>query len=121
METTLVITKFVFFYSAQLSSILGNVTVDLCTNVMFTCEGYGVPTPTFTWKHNEAQINVIPSITIMTAYRNASNGITYICSSLSISSVRYQDRGLYMCSIQNEAGNDTITSTLFINYEGSYT
>ena len=106
------------FSPAQLSSIPGNDTVDLCTNVTFSCEGYGIPAPIITWRHNDTQINMMLSVTTATVYHNASNGIAYISSNLSISRVRYQDRGLYMCSIQNEVGNDAVTSVLSINYEG---
>ena len=96
------------------------MTVDLCFNVSFTCEGYGIPAPIITWRHNDTQINIMMlSITTATVYHNASNGIAYISSNLSISKVRYQDRGLYMCSIQNEVGNDTVTSVLSIDYEGT--
>ena len=51
-------------------------------------------------------------------YLNASNGITSISSNLSINNAKYQDRGLYICNIHNEVGNDTETYTLSINYEG---
>ena len=96
------------------------MTVDLCFNISFTCEGYGIPAPIITWRHNDTQINIMMlSVTTATVYHNASNGIAYISSNLSISRVRYQDRGLYMCSIQNEVGNDTATSVLSINYEGT--
>ena len=95
------------------------MTVDLCFNISFTCEGYGIPAPIITWRHNDTQINIMMlPITTVTVYRNAPNGIVYISSNLSISRVRYQDRGLYMCSIQNEVRNDTATSVLSINYKG---
>ena len=106
-----------YSYPAQLTSVLNNDTINLgCTNLTLTCEGYGIPAPNITWKHNGVLLDVMSSRAMV--YLNASNGITFISSSLSLNSVRYQDRGLYMCNIRNEVGNDTATSNLSINYEG---
>ena len=53
-----------------------------------------------------------------TVYYTVSNGATHIVSTLTLCSVRYWDKGQYTCSIQNEIGNDTATSTISIDYEG---
>jgi hypothetical protein len=90
--------------------------VDLCTNITLTCEGYGIPAPTIIWDHDGVQLS------IATVDHTESNGTTYISSTVSINNIRYWDRGLYMCSIQNDIGSDTAISNLSINYyEGIYT
>ena len=105
-----------FSYPAQLVYVPSNNTIDLCTNSTLTCEGYGIPAPTITWKHKGVQLDMLSIMDMV--YYNASNGIAYVSSNLSINSVKYQDGGLYMCNIHNEVGNDTAMSTLSVNHEG---
>ena len=105
-------TFLIFSYPAQLSSVPSNVAVDLCTNVTLTCEGYGIPAPNISWEHDGVQLSMA------TVDYNESNRATYVSSIISINTIQYQDRGLYMCSIQNDIGNDAATFNLSINYEG---
>ena len=100
-------------YAVQLTSVPSNDTVDLCTNITFTCEGYGAPAPNITWKHSD-----VPLSMAIVNRSESLNGTTYISSNLSINNLQYQKGGLYMCCIQNELGNDTATFNLSINYEG---
>ena len=105
--------KIFIIYAAQFSSVPSNVAVDLCTNITLTCEGYGIPAPTITWEHDSAQLSMA------TVDHTESNGTTYVNSSISITTIGYQDRGQYMCSIQNDIGRDTANFNLSVNYEGT--
>ena len=87
----------------------------MCTNITFTCEGYGIPAPTITWDHDGVPLSMA------TVDHIESNGTTYVSSSISITTIGHQDRGQYMCSIQNDIGRDTANFNLSVNYDGKYT
>ena len=107
--------KIFIIYAAQFSSVPSNVAVDLCTNITLTCEGYGIPAPTISWDHNGVPLPM------GIVDHTESNGMTYIRSSTSVTTIGYQDRGQYTCSIQNDIGRDTANFNLSVNYNGKLT
>ncbi|XP_018079736.1 cell adhesion molecule-related/down-regulated by oncogenes isoform X5 [Xenopus laevis] len=71
------------------------------SNVRFSCESRGNPTPNITWFHNAVQIHA------STRHQISGNKIR-------ITSLFAQDSGIYQCFVNNEAGSAQVSQRLTV-------
>ncbi|XP_018079735.1 cell adhesion molecule-related/down-regulated by oncogenes isoform X3 [Xenopus laevis] len=74
------------------------------SNVRFSCESRGNPTPNITWFHNAVQIHA------STRHQISGNKIR-------ITSLFAQDSGIYQCFVNNEAGSAQVSQRLTVTSE----
>ena len=78
------------------------------TTVLFTCAGYGVPTPYVTWAkdgellYNDTRVSIYDRIV-------SEGGVELTRSVLELCSVVPADEGNYTCSFLNSVGSNSST------------
>ncbi|XP_030642448.1 matrix-remodeling-associated protein 5 [Chanos chanos] len=89
------------------SSNLHTVTVNAETDVLLPCDSEGEPKPFLTWTRT-ATGAVMSANTRVQRYEVSSNG------TLIIHKAQLQDRGQYLCTVQNPYGVDKMIVTLIV-------
>ena len=107
------------------NSSITNHIVNETDLLVLDCTATGIPLPNITWSKNGSQINFPSdqqSLTISTS--QDSNSVYRVISMLSISSVKYSDRGTYICTASNidlsdgsHFSNDTSLFTITVQSE----
>ena len=81
-----------------------NVSASVGDSVSINCSASGRPLPSLSWYKDEVQLDISGRITITDYVIN----FTHIDSVLTVSSVTYDDEGVYTCNATNTLPNEII-------------
>ena len=80
------------------TSSLKDKTVNLSDSTMFTCVFFGNPIPQVSWNSSAHQVQITSSI---------NKGKSEITSRLTISNIKWEDRGAVSCRAKSLLGEDS--------------
>ena len=90
------------------------------SSAVFTCGALAIPAHEVYWTFTNASGVTSPVISTQdnmntTKYQiNTVNGTTYF-GTLTVTDVRYEDRGVYTCNATNDIGSDLANATLTVH------
>ena len=93
-----------------------NSTVEAGSTMVFTCVGFGDPTPYVTWTRGATELSNGSRTTIYERLVT-SNGVMFVQSILQICSVGETDNGQYSCTVGNAVSNASVDFELSVTGE----